>query len=62
MGMLDVWETAGQAGEERVAVDFLLPTGIYLKLDVSLSDTIAAIKKVSCQVSLYAAYELPPHE
>ncbi len=42
MGMQDAWETGGQ----QVTVDFLLPTGIYLKLDVSPNDTIAAIKKV----------------
>lgn len=50
MGMLDVWQTEGQ----QVAVDFLLPTGIYLRLDVSQNDTIAVIKKVSCQVKPYA--------
>ncbi|XP_063064934.1 phosphatidylinositol 4,5-bisphosphate 3-kinase catalytic subunit delta isoform isoform X2 [Engraulis encrasicolus] len=42
MGMQDAWETGGQ----QVTVDFLLPTGIYLRLDVSPNDTIAAIKKV----------------
>ncbi|KAL2103533.1 hypothetical protein ACEWY4_000401 [Coilia grayii] len=42
MGMQDAWETGGQ----QVTMDFLLPTGIYLSLDVSRNDTIATIKKV----------------
>ncbi|XP_048097198.1 phosphatidylinositol 4,5-bisphosphate 3-kinase catalytic subunit delta isoform isoform X1 [Alosa alosa] len=42
MGMQDEWETEGQL----VTVDFLLPTGIYLMLEVSRNDTIATIKKM----------------
>uniref|UniRef100_A0AAY4CDQ7 phosphatidylinositol-4,5-bisphosphate 3-kinase n=1 Tax=Denticeps clupeoides TaxID=299321 RepID=A0AAY4CDQ7_9TELE len=41
-GMQDVWEKDGQ----QVTVEFLLPTGIYLTLEVSCSDTIGTIKKM----------------
>ncbi|XP_076874569.1 phosphatidylinositol 4,5-bisphosphate 3-kinase catalytic subunit delta isoform isoform X2 [Brachyhypopomus gauderio] len=42
-GMQDVWE---QEGRERVTMEFLLPTGIYLSFPVARSDTISAIKKM----------------
>ncbi|KAG7477551.1 hypothetical protein MATL_G00070830 [Megalops atlanticus] len=39
--MADSWEEEGR----QVEVDFLLPTGIYLRFPVSPNDTIGAIKK-----------------
>lgn len=43
-GMLGEWE---KEGDHDIMMDFLLPTGIFLKFPVSRNDTIGAIKKVS---------------
>lgn len=42
-GMQEEWE---KEGDQRIMMDFLLPTGIFLKFPVSRNDTIKIIKKV----------------
>lgn len=42
-GMQEEWE---KEGDQRIMMDFLLPTGIFLKFPVSRNDTIRIIKKV----------------
>lgn len=42
-GMQEEWEKEGDHG---IVMDFLLPTGIFLKFPVSRNDTIKSIKKV----------------
>lgn len=42
-GMQEEWE---KEGDQRIVMDFLLPTGIFLKFPVSRNDTIRTIKKV----------------
>lgn len=42
-GMQEEWE---KEGDQRIVMDFLLPTGIFLKFPVSRNDTIRIIKKV----------------
>lgn len=42
-GMQEEWE---REGNQEILMDFLLPTGIFLKFPVSPSDTIRSIKKV----------------
>lgn len=42
-GMLEEWED----GEQEINMDFLLPTGIFLKFPVSRNDTIKHIKEVT---------------
>lgn len=42
-GMQEEWE---KEGDQRIMMDFLLPTGIFLKFPVSRNDTITTIKKV----------------
>ena len=42
-GMQEEWE---QKGDQEINMDFLLPTGIFLKFPVSRNDTIKNIKKV----------------
>lgn len=42
-GMQEEWE---KEGDQRIVMDFLLPTGIFLKFPVSPNDTIRIIKKV----------------
>lgn len=42
-GMQEEWE---KEGDHRIVMDFLLPTGIFLKFPVSRNDTIKSIKKV----------------
>lgn len=42
-GMQEEWEKEGDQG---IMMDFLLPTGIFLKFPVSRNDTIKSIKKV----------------
>lgn len=42
-GMQEEWEKEGDQG---ILMDFLLPTGIFLKFPVSPNDTIKSIKKV----------------
>uniref|UniRef100_A0A3P9A3E6 phosphatidylinositol-4,5-bisphosphate 3-kinase n=1 Tax=Esox lucius TaxID=8010 RepID=A0A3P9A3E6_ESOLU len=42
-GMLGEWE---KEGDLEIMMDFLLPTGIFLKFSVSHNDTIGAIKKM----------------
>ena len=42
-GMQEEWEKEGDQG---IMMDFLLPTGIFLKFAVSRNDTIKSIKKV----------------
>lgn len=41
-GMLEEWED----GDQEINMDFLLPTGIFLKFPVSRNDTIKHIKEV----------------
>lgn len=41
-GMLGEWK---KEGDHDIMMDFLLPTGIFLKFPVSRNDTIGAIKK-----------------
>ncbi|XP_041702277.1 phosphatidylinositol 4,5-bisphosphate 3-kinase catalytic subunit delta isoform isoform X4 [Coregonus clupeaformis] len=42
-GMLGEWE---KEGDHDIMMDFLLPTGIFLKFPVSRNDTIGSIKKM----------------
>lgn len=42
-GMQEEWE---REGNHEIMMDFLLPTGIFLKFPVSCNDTIKSIKKV----------------
>lgn len=42
-GMQEEWE---KEGDQRIPMDFLLPTGILLRFHVSKNDTIRSIKKV----------------
>lgn len=42
-GMQEEWE---KEGDQWIVMDFLLPTGIFLKFPVSRNDTIKIIKKV----------------
>lgn len=44
-GMQEEWE---KEGDQAINMDFLLPTGIFLKFPVSRNDTIKNIKKVQC--------------
>lgn len=44
---LDVWADPVLDGNSQVAVDFLLPTGIYIQMDVPRESTIQQIKQVS---------------
>lgn len=43
---LDVWADPVLDGNDQVAVDFLLPTGIYIQMDVPRESTIQQIKQV----------------
>uniref|UniRef100_A0A674PRR9 phosphatidylinositol-4,5-bisphosphate 3-kinase n=1 Tax=Takifugu rubripes TaxID=31033 RepID=A0A674PRR9_TAKRU len=55
-GMQEEWE---KEGDQRIVMDFLLPTGIFLKFPVSRNDTIRTIKKMvwknAQSEALYAA-------
>uniref|UniRef100_A0A3Q2Q9H8 PI3K-ABD domain-containing protein n=1 Tax=Fundulus heteroclitus TaxID=8078 RepID=A0A3Q2Q9H8_FUNHE len=42
-GMQEEW---GKEGDQEIVMDFLLPTGIFLKFPVSQNDTIRNIKKM----------------
>lgn len=42
-GMQEEWE---KEGDQEINMDFLLPTGIFLKFPVSRNETIRTIKKV----------------
>lgn len=42
-GMQEEWE---KEGDQEINMDFLLPTGIFLKFPVSPNETIRNIKKV----------------
>lgn len=42
-GMQEEWE---KEGDQKIDMDFLLPTGIFLKFPVSRNETIRNIKKV----------------
>ncbi|KAK7878582.1 hypothetical protein WMY93_030418 [Mugilogobius chulae] len=44
-GMQEEWEKE-EAGDQGIMMDFLLPTGIFLKFPVSRNDTIKTIKKM----------------
>lgn len=46
---LDVWADPVLDGNDQVAVDFLLPTGIYIQMDVPRESTIQQIKQV-CKI------------
>lgn len=44
---LDIWAVDSQIGADgSISVDFLLPTGIYINLDVPRDATISQIKQV----------------
>lgn len=44
---LDIWAVDSQIGSDgSISVDFLLPTGIYINLDVPRDATISQIKQV----------------
>lgn len=44
---LDIWAVDSQIGADgSISVDFLLPTGIYINLDVPRDATISHIKQV----------------
>lgn len=43
-GMQEEWQE--EEGDQHIMMDFLLPTGIFLKFPVSRNDTIRTIKKV----------------
>ncbi|KAL7851419.1 hypothetical protein AOLI_G00217750 [Acnodon oligacanthus] len=43
---LDVWSDPGLDGDDQVTVDFLLPTGIYIQMDVPRESTIQQIKQM----------------
>uniref|UniRef100_A0A8B9JB66 phosphatidylinositol-4,5-bisphosphate 3-kinase n=1 Tax=Astyanax mexicanus TaxID=7994 RepID=A0A8B9JB66_ASTMX len=43
---LDVWSDPGLDGDDQVAVDFLLPTGVYIQMDVPRESTIQQIKQI----------------
>lgn len=45
---LDIWAVDSQIGADgSISVDFLLPTGIYINLDVPRDATISQIKQVT---------------
>ncbi|XP_014816117.1 PREDICTED: phosphatidylinositol 4,5-bisphosphate 3-kinase catalytic subunit beta isoform, partial [Calidris pugnax] len=47
MDSLDIWAVDSQIGADgSISVDFLLPTGIYIKLDVPRDATISHIKQL----------------
>lgn len=46
-GHLDIWEPLAGHALDQVTVDFLLPTGIYIQMDVPREATIQHIKLVS---------------
>lgn len=48
-GMQGEWE---KEGVQEIMMDFLLPTGIFLKFPVSPNDTIKNIKRVCALTSL----------
>lgn len=52
-GMQEEWE---KEGDQRIVMDFLLPTGIFLKFAVAQNDTIKTIKKVQL-LPAYAAMQ-----
>uniref|UniRef100_A0A672LAQ5 phosphatidylinositol-4,5-bisphosphate 3-kinase n=1 Tax=Sinocyclocheilus grahami TaxID=75366 RepID=A0A672LAQ5_SINGR len=43
---LDLWAESGLDGDDQVMVDFLLPTGIYIQMEVPRESTIQHIKLV----------------
>ncbi|XP_072525419.1 phosphatidylinositol 4,5-bisphosphate 3-kinase catalytic subunit beta isoform isoform X2 [Salminus brasiliensis] len=43
---LDVWADSGLDGDDQVTVDFLLPTGVYIQMDVPRESTIQQIKQM----------------
>lgn len=54
--LLDIWAAhsplAGHA-PDQITVDFLLPTGIYIQMDVPREATIQHIKLVSGDVQIF---------
>ncbi|XP_066508546.1 phosphatidylinositol 4,5-bisphosphate 3-kinase catalytic subunit beta isoform-like isoform X1 [Hoplias malabaricus] len=46
MDQLDVWADPGLEGGDQVTVDFLLPTGLYIQMDVPREGTIQQIKQM----------------
>lgn len=43
---LDLWAESGLDGDGQVMVDFLLPTGVYIQMEVPRESTIQHIKLV----------------
>ncbi|XP_062843396.1 phosphatidylinositol 4,5-bisphosphate 3-kinase catalytic subunit beta isoform [Trichomycterus rosablanca] len=59
MDQLDVWAEPGLDGHDQVTVDFLLPTGIYIQMDVSRASTIQQIKQMLWkQAQVYPLFSL----
>lgn len=61
--ILDIWAVDSQiASDCSIPVDFLLPTGIYIQLEVPREATISYIKQVMlpCKIAINIAY-LPNH-
>uniref|UniRef100_A0A4W4EVI2 phosphatidylinositol-4,5-bisphosphate 3-kinase n=1 Tax=Electrophorus electricus TaxID=8005 RepID=A0A4W4EVI2_ELEEL len=44
--LLDLWVEPGLDGDDQVTVDFLLPTGVYIKMDVSRQSSLQCIKQM----------------
>ncbi|KAI5086284.1 phosphatidylinositol 4,5-bisphosphate 3-kinase catalytic subunit beta isoform, partial [Silurus meridionalis] len=56
---LDVWADPVLDGNDQVAVDFLLPTGIYIQMDVPRESTIQQIKQMLWkQAQVYPLFSL----
>lgn len=52
---LDIWAVDSQIGADgSISVDFLLPTGIYINLDVPRDATISQIKQVTPNGHLFS--------
>lgn len=52
--ILDIWAVDSHiAADSSISVDCLLPTGIYISLDVPRDATICHIKQVKCCLVIY---------
>lgn len=59
MDQLDLWADSGLDAHDQVTVDFLLPTGIYIQMDVSRESTIQQIKQMLWkQAQVYPLFSL----
>lgn len=50
---LDLWAESGLDGDDQVMVDFLLPTGVYIQMEVPRESTIQHIKLVCVFSTIY---------